>query len=172
MKDRTTIRVSKGKEHVLEEFQDIVKNRLHSDQCYVTTELYEAFIKAIKQLPSEPMDSVEMKFFKQNIQINLGCNFYYDVKKARRAPPEINLDKNRFFPLLLEEWPTMNEEAKDFMRTRLKEAGIIETHPSVSSGTQKNLIKKIWASMEESMTKGIRALKKYGLLLLKRLKRC
>lgn len=101
----------------------MVKEDLHSDICYVTLELWEAFLNAMKQKPKPP---VELKFAKQNVQINMGCNFYYAPSKPRRAvTPQLALDKNYFFPLLIEEWPTMKPEAKKFWRKRLKEAGII-----------------------------------------------
>lgn len=134
MARRTTIRIPEEKLELYQDFCKVVKDDLHSDICYVTVELWEAFLLALKNAPKPPKDPVELKFAKQNIQINLGCNFYYTPQKPRRKiTPEVALNKNYFFPLLIEEWDTLKPEAKAYWRNKLMEAGIIEK-PAVRIG--------------------------------------
>lgn len=138
----TTIRLLPDKIHVYDDFKNLVKDVLHSDICYVTTSLFEAFNQAVLKTPNAN-DPVTMKFLKQNVQINIGCNFNYNVAKARRNqyPPKTELDKNNFFPMLIEQWPTMTTKSKKFWTDRLKEVGIIKTRkrrpPSVSTRKKK-----------------------------------
>lgn len=121
----------------------------------------------MRELPKDGQRNppVEIKFLRQNVQINIGCNFNYSPKKARRYPiqpfpPEIKLDKNHFFPLLLDEWPSMKEENKAFWRERLKEVGIILPDPAPSKPKHRpqrvrkpRKRKKIFSKlMEQSMT--------------------
>lgn len=132
---RTTIRIPEDKINVYREFYEMVKEDLHSDICYVTVELWEAFLNAMKQKPKPP---IEMKFAKQNVQINMGCNFYYAPSKPRRElTPELALNKNYFFPLLIEEWKTLKPEAQVYWRKRLEEAGIIEKPKEVRKRRKK-----------------------------------
>jgi hypothetical protein len=90
------------------------------------TSLMEAFIQGSNQTPN-PNDPVTLKFLKQNIQLNIGCNFNYNVKKARRIQheTELNVNKNIFFPALIEQWPTMTQANRDFWLQRLQQEGII-----------------------------------------------
>jgi len=123
---RTTIRIPEEKTKVYHDFIQLVKDQLHSDICYVTCELWEAFLVAIKSAPKPPSQPHEIRFAKQNIQINMGCSFYYAPQKPRRElTPERVFNKNYFFPLLMEQWQSLKPEAKKFWRERLKEAGII-----------------------------------------------
>jgi hypothetical protein len=156
---RTTIRILKEKEWVLPRFKKIVTEDLHSDQCYVETWLHEAFVTAFEQAPN-PEDPLVLKLLRQNIQINIACNLNYNVRKGRRQPPGINkdpltmprmeLNKNRFFPLLLEEWDTLSAAQKDFWLQRLQESGIIPI------AAQKKDDQKNTDSMEQSMLIGIK----------------
>jgi hypothetical protein len=58
----------------------------------------------------------------------MGCNFFYQPGKARRLPknglPEINLDKNRFLPLFLEEFPSMKEASFKYYQERFRDSGL------------------------------------------------
>lgn len=130
--ERVTIRLEPGKEHVYTAFKELVINTLHSDVCYVTTSLMEAFTHAMQQNPK--LTPVTITFARQNVQINMGCTFQYYTKKAKRIPYDgrkaQNVDKNYFFPLLLEEWPTLDAQAKAYWLHRLREQGIL---PSVST---------------------------------------
>lgn len=160
--NRVTIRIPEGKEQVYATFKEVVKD-LGSDICYVNISLMEAFNTAIKNAPNAA-SPVTMKFLRQSIQLNIGCNFNYTVKKSRRLPeqdlPKINLDKNYTLPLLLEEWPTLKPEVKAFWRQRLEEGGIIpqspkrkrRTGPSVSTGKRKKHKHNFFRSMKQSMT--------------------
>lgn len=139
------------KRQIYPRFRDYVTKELGSDICYVTTSLWEIFLRGMDQLPptKEPL---EIKFLRQNVQINMGCTLNYNVKKARRSPgapglpelPRMDVSKNHFFPLLLEEWETLSAAQKLFWRQRLQEAGIIPksrkkrslSPPSVSTGNQ------------------------------------
>lgn len=133
--------------------------------CYVTVELWEAFSQAIKNAPN-PSAPVTLKFLRQHIQLNIGCNFNYNVRKARRLPtgpalPEIQLDRNHILPGLLEMWPTLKPESKKWWRKALRVAGVLEprrarkhTLPSVSTGKRKDTIAEERRSMDQSMTFG------------------
>ena len=156
-----TIRIARGKEDVYPEFKRIVTEKLGSSTCYTLTSLMEAFNSAIKNLPN-PSDPLTVKFLRQNVQINIGCAFHYDVKRARRKPepPIIELDKNRFFPLLLEEWKTMKPEARRFWIKRLEENGIF-THSSISTRNhtprpRKSLKSKLRKFMKQCKTNVLR----------------
>ena len=137
---------------------------LGSDVCFVTTSLWEIFLRGMDQLPptNEPM---EIKFLRQNVQINMGCQIFYAPQKARRIPgsefPKIEINKNHFFPLLLDEWKTLSAAQKLFWRQRLKEAGVIprarqkgsrRRAPYVSTGRRKRKSKKILGRWKQSMT--------------------
>lgn len=166
--ERVTIRVQPGKELVYPEFKDLVTKNLGSDVCYVTTALWEAFNQAIKSAPN-PADPLTLRFLRQSIQLNIGCNFNYNVKKARRSPPgpgplpEVKLDRNHILPGLLEMWPTLKPGSKQFWREKLLEAGVLpgkdrpqpreaKALPSVSTGTPKATITEKPKPMEHSMT--------------------
>lgn len=125
---RVTIRLLPDKRQVYDDFKDNVINRYHSDICYVMTSLMEAFNTATLKSPN-PDQVVTMTFLKQNVQVNIGCNFNYNVKKARRIQhqPEMNVNKNVFFPALIEEWQTMKKANQEFWLRRLQEEGIIPT---------------------------------------------
>lgn len=170
--ERVTVRVLPEKRQIYPRFRDYVTKELGSDICYVTTSLWEIFLRGMDQLPptKEPF---EIKFLRQNVQINMGCTMNYNVKKARRTPgalglPTLEIGKNHFFPLLLEEWPTLSEAQKLFWRQRLQEAGIIskpiekrfeslpsetfESPPSVSTGIIESTSFQARQEMENSMT--------------------
>jgi len=138
-----TIRLNTGKEYVYDEFKDNVINKQHSDVCYVLTCIMESYNKAVANIP-DPDSKVTMEFMKQTVQINIGCNFNYNTKKARRLPPEtIRKQKNYFLPLVLDEWDTLSEKQKNYIRQQLAKEGII---PSVSNGTKENRIIKFFKS--------------------------
>ena len=164
-KERVTIRVQKSKQYVYPEFYKLVKAQ-GSDICYVTVSLWEAFNQAIKNAPN-PADPITLKFQRQHIQLNIGCNFNYNVKKARRLPPgsglpEIQLDRNHILPGLIEMWPTLKPESKAYWRKALKDAGVLpETRrrprkpkppPPVSTGAPGDIITKTVKRMELGMT--------------------
>jgi hypothetical protein len=167
--ERVTIRVLPEKKEVYPRFKNLVTKELGSDVCFVTTSLWEAFLIGMgKAVPPEGLENLEIKFLRQNVQINIGCQITYQPKKARRTPatpgmsqlPIIEIRKNHLMPLLLEEWRTLNAASKKFWRKRLKEEGIIprkrrkkRTPPSVSTGTRKGSTEKKSKPMEKSMTK-------------------
>lgn len=163
--ERVTIRVQPGKELVYPEFKELVTEKLGSDVCFVTTSLWEAFNQAIKSAPN-PADPVTLKFLRQHIQLNIGCNFNYNVKKSRRVPPpktllpEVQLDRNHILPGLLEMWPTLKPESKAYWRKVFKEAGILpearrlrprkpKPHTSVSTGPLGGIITKFWGWLKD-----------------------
>lgn len=166
--EKVTVRVLPEKRQIYPRFKDLVTKELGSDVCFVTMALWEAFLNGMDQLP--PVDEqLEIKFARQNVQINIGCQITYQPMKARRTPgslsplPTMEVKKNYFFPLLLEEWETLGEPQKQFWRERLLEAGIIEqprarrkrssrAPPSVSTGNRKHKRKNLVRRMEESMT--------------------
>lgn len=181
LKERVTIRVLPEKMQVYPRFKDLVTKELGSDVCFITTSLWEAFLTAMDQVPP-PDDQLEIKFLRQNVQINIGCNIVYSPKKARRTPltptlPKIEMKKNLFMPLVLDEWKTLDEKQKAMLRQQLIQEGIIEppapkkpkrkrkkrsdagkprrkrsSPPSVSTGKRKSKSKKFWNRMGNSMT--------------------
>lgn len=124
---RVTIRLLPDKRQVYDDFKDNVINRYHSDICYVMTSLMEAFNTATLKSPNSN-DVVTMTFLKQNVQINIGCNFNYNVKKARRIQTrtDLTVNKNIAWPNFIEEFPNMTEKNKDFWTKELLNAGVIQ----------------------------------------------
>lgn len=146
---RVTIRMIPGKENVYQQFKQNVIEVYHSDICYVMTSLMEAFNAATDQKPNA--DTVVMKFYKQNVQINIGCNFNYNVKKARRIQTDTDLtvNKNIAWPNFIEEWPNMTQENKQFWLNELQNHGIIpkqknfqQTQPRDKSHTLLHTLQK------------------------------
>lgn len=169
-------------------FKELVTKKLGSDVCFVTTSLWEAFLIAMDQVPPASEQALEMKFMRQNVQINIGCNITYQPKKARRSPitpsvsqlPIIEIRKGHLLPLLLEQWQSMNEKSKAFWRERLIEFGIMpkprkrrkrKTPPSVSTGKKrKRKSSRPGKPKGNSMTKVTGALRKGWRRLLRRRK--
>jgi hypothetical protein len=156
MVERVTIRVAKGKEDVYPEFKRLVTEELHSDVCYVTTELWEVFLAAMKNAP-EPHKPVIMEFLKQNIQINMGCTFQYYTQRAKRQPhdakPIIETSVNHLLPNLLDQWANLKPEAKRYWLAEFKRIGIIPTCPTSSTGKRERAHKKIFKILKLCMTK-------------------
>ena len=135
---RVTLRLPPQKLEIYKEFKFIVTELQHSDICYVIGELIEAYVNAVKQIPNPDARTI-LTFAKQNIQINMGCSFNYNVKKPKRLPhqtiidkldleEQVILSKNRVLPNLIEQWPTLKPRAQEFWRTALTKAGIIESN--------------------------------------------
>lgn len=167
LKEKVTIRVLPEKIQVYPRFKELVTKELGSDVCFVTTSLWEAFLTAMDQAPPAVPGQLEIKFLRQNVQINIGCKILYQPKKARRTPgtptlPRIEKKKNLFLPLVLDEWQTLEKQQKMKLISQMAEEGLLDeiiqliglepTHPSVSTGAQESAIKKIWKRMENSMT--------------------
>lgn len=124
---RVTIRLLPEKAHVYQDFKDVVTKRLHSDVCYVTTMLMESFVNAVQETPN-PDNPLEMNFVKQNIQINMGCDFNYYTKKARRTPSdlsEITTDTHNVLPNVLNQFPELNAKAREFWFREFQLQGLI-----------------------------------------------
>lgn len=175
LRERVTIRVNPDKMQIYPRFKELVTRQLGSDVCFVTTSLWEAFLNAMDQVPPPSEKAIEMKFMRQNVQINIGCNITYQPKKARRSPatpsvsmkPIIEIRKGHFLPLLLEEWSTMNARSKAFWTERLIEAGIMpkprkrrKRAPSVSTGKRKRKRSRAAKLMGNCMTKVTGALRR------------
>lgn len=136
---KVTIRLLPSKVHVYPEFKKLVIEEQGSDVCFVLTWLMEAYTKAVRASQTQvPYSPVELKLSKQNVQINMGCTINYNTRKARRVQDfdKVEVAKNRFLPLLVEEFPNLDDNAKRFWRKRLIDAGIIP--PSVSTPTSKS----------------------------------
>lgn len=176
LKERVTLRLLPSKLQVYPRFRDLTKD-LGSDVCFVTTSLWEAWIRAMDQLPPVD-DQLEIKFMRQHVQINIGCNINYSPQKARRSPGTVGAPggstnfirpveqkKNLFLPLVFDEWKTLEKAQKIKLIQQMAEEGLLEeilelTHPSVSTGESKSTAKKIWELLENSMTKVTDWLKK------------
>jgi hypothetical protein len=177
--EKVTVRVLPDKLQVYPRFRDLVTQKLGSDVCFVTTSLWEAFLIGMDQLP--PADEqLEMKFLRQNVQINIGCQITYQPTKARRFPPKdqlplIQISKNQLLPGLLDEWKTLDAAAKRYWRKRFREAGIIQPrrrrNPSVSTGKRKRKNYRAWGKMEQSMTNASKRMIIKAGRLLRRLKK-
>jgi len=178
LRERVTIRVLPEKMQIYPRFKELVTKQLGSDVCFVTTSLWEAFLTAMAENP--PADQpIEMKFLRQNVQINIGCSIKYQPKKARRYPSKewtgsdpsfpyyINRDKNPILPGIIEQWDSLKPEAQKFWRERLQEAGIIQdpgspidpnitpeskSPPFVSTPAQPKPLKKFCELCWNSMT--------------------
>jgi hypothetical protein len=115
-----------------ETIKKFVVEDLHSDMCFIQWSLLRAFFYGLSKKPNIN-NTFEIKFPRQNIQMNIGCTINYNRLKARRLPPKeppLELRKDYLLPLLLEEWSTLSEAKKTFWRERLKENGIIYTSDS------------------------------------------
>lgn len=179
LRERVTIRVLPEKMQIYPRFKELVTKQLGSDVCFVTTELWEAFLLAMDQAPPVEKQPIEMKFLRQNVQINIGCSIKYQPKKARRYPDKewtgsdpsfpyyINRDNNPILPEIIKQWDTLQPKAREFWRKRLQEAGIIpdpgsnidpnitpesSSHPSVSTPAKDKPLKKFCKILEQSMT--------------------
>jgi len=169
LRERVTIRVLPEKMQIYPRFKELVTKELGSDVCFVTTSLWEAFLQAMDQNP--PTDQpIEMKFMRQNVQINIGCQFLYQPKKARRTPGSkaftgsdpsfpfyVDKKNEQLLPQFLDQWETMSQKAKDFWMQRFIEKGIIPHEeppapPSVSTPAQDKPLKKIYKTLKKSMT--------------------
>lgn len=128
-------------------FKDLVTKKLGSDVCYTTVSLFRAFLNAMGQASQEP-DQVEIKFLRQNVQINMGCTFTYEVKKRRRAaethfPEEILTDRDNLLPKVVDQYSNIAKQARDYWFKIFVQEGIIK-QPRVSTGTRKPRVKKIF----------------------------
>jgi hypothetical protein len=166
LRERVTIRVLPQKMQIYPRFKELVTEILGSDVCFVTTSLWEAFLQAMDQNP--PADQpIEMKFLRQNVQINIGCQFLYQPKKSRRTPASktwtgsdpsfpfyVERDKNPLLPELLDQWENLSGKSKEFWIQRFKEKGIIpkDPSPSVSTPGKDKPLKKFFKLLENSMT--------------------
>ena len=142
---RVTLRLPPQKLEIYREFKYLVTEVQHSDICYVIGELIEAYVNAVKQIPN-PNSKTILTFVKQNIQINMGCEFNYNVKKPKRLPhqnlidnqdlkEQVTLSKNYILPNLIEQWPTLKPRAQEYWRQLFRKAGIIPagSDPALSS---------------------------------------
>lgn len=123
-----TIRLNEDKADVYKDFKEVVIDKLHSDVCYVTTMLMESFTKAVNGKPN-PDDPTVLNFVKQNVQINMGCNFNYFTKKARRNAPDraqdVVTDTHNLLPNVADDFPNISEKARSFWFEEFQAQGII-----------------------------------------------
>ena len=165
LRERVTIRVLPEKMQIYPRFKELVCEQLGSDVCFVTTSLWEAFLQAMDQNPPVSDQPIEMKFMRQNVQINIGCQILYQPKKARRYPNypgkqgfpfHLEKENSHLLPEILDQWETLKQSTKDFWIQRLREKGIIppdpEPLPSVSTPAHDKPLKKIFKTLLNSMT--------------------
>lgn len=122
------------------EIKDFIIDELGSDLCFVQWSLLKAFFKGLKNSPSPEQENIELKFLRQNIQLNIGCTINYNRLKARRLPheiprePPVQVDRSFKLPLLLEDWDLLSEKSKAFWKQAMIEKGILEApHPLTST---------------------------------------
>ena len=168
LREKVTIRVLPEKMQIYPRFKELVTEQLGSDVCFVTTSLWEAFLQAMDQNPPAINDPIEMKFMRQNVQINIGCQILYQPKKARRTPGTflktdksfpfyVEKDRGHLLPGFLDQWDHMSEKSKSFWLQRLQEKGIIPHEeppapPSVSTPARDKPLKKFFKTLYNSMT--------------------
>jgi hypothetical protein len=135
------------KADVYDNFKKVTTDRLHSDVCYVMTMLMESFTNAVNESPN-PDDPLTLHFVKQNVQINMGCNFNYFTKKARRnakdPAEDVITDTHNLLPNIVDDMPNLSPKARSFWFQEFQAQGFIpkeanlDTDPVVSTGkTQK-----------------------------------
>lgn len=80
------IRVPPQKQPIIDEFKALIKEKLHSDTCFVTTMLIESFVKAHRETPEPTV----IRLVRQNITINQNCTNIYgtSLKRPRRLMPK------------------------------------------------------------------------------------
>jgi len=171
--ERVTIRILKSKLDVYPKFKELVTKKIGSDICFVTVQLWEAFLQAFEKMPdAENQQKYEIKFLRQNVQINIGSTVYYQPKKARRYPNHdlITTEKNLYFQEVFKDFHTLKDIQKKQILDQLVKEGIVPdpqivaakkirkprkkraTHPRVSTGKRKKrkgFFIKLW---EYSMT--------------------
>lgn len=171
-----SIRLNKDKEEVYPEFKKLVTEELHSDVCYTLTALMEAFNSAVKNIPP-PEGVTEIKFLRQNVQINIGTNFNYNVRRPRRQPPgslppAISLKKEHFLPLFIEEMKEgiVKPESKKFWAERFREAGLLQELNELAGlpVAKKPRRRRKRAVKKKAKRQGLKRLLKLGLKTLKR----
>lgn len=131
-----------------------------SDICFITTELWKAYLTAMQKLPATP-NSVTLNLPRQHIQLNIGCNFNYQVKRPRRTPQDmITLDKNRLIPEMLNDFENLQTPTQDFWIKRMKD--LLEKHgyqiqtpytPTPQKPKpRKKFLKKAWNRVQQLFT--------------------
>lgn len=126
--DRVTIRILKSKLDVYPKFKELVTNKIGSDICFVTVQLWEAFLQAFENAPDpENQQKYEIKFLRQNVQINIGSTVYYQPKKARRYPKQdiITTEKNLYFQEVFKDFHTLKDIQKKQILDQLVKEGIV-----------------------------------------------
>lgn len=142
-------RVTEADYKQYEKIKEFITDDLGSDVCFIQWNLLLAFFNGMKQAPPAN-DVIELKFLRQHIQLNIGCQINYNRMKARRLPPEptppaIKTDREFKLPLLLEDFPLLSDKSKDFWKTEIINRRIVtvddflcqRTHPFISIGTAK-----------------------------------
>jgi hypothetical protein len=125
--------------------KDFVCEVQGSDICFITTELWRAYLTAMQKLPSLSSE-VTLNLPRQHIQLNIGCNFNYNVKRPRRTPQDmITLDKNHFLPEVINDWENLSPKTQDYWRQRLIEKGIIPK-------PQTNFFRRLWNRVKHLFT--------------------
>ena len=102
----------------------------------------ESFVNAVNETPNTD-DPITLHFVKQNIQINMGCNFNYFTKKARRnakdPAEDIITDTRNLLPNVVDDLPQLSQKARSFWFDEFKAQGLIpkdanlDSPPSVSA---------------------------------------
>lgn len=139
---RVTIRLLPEKADVYEDYKKVITERLHSDICYVTTMLMESFVNAVNETPNAESPYF-MNFVKQNVQVNMGCNFNYFTKKARRnahdQAEDVVTDTHHLMPEVVNQYPDLSVKARDFWFKEFQDQGLIpKVPPIVSTGKPKH----------------------------------
>lgn len=140
--------------------KDFVCNVQGSDICFLTTELWRAYLTAMQKLPTLP-NGITLNLPRQHIQLNIGCNFNYNVKRPRRTPQDmITLDKNHMLPEMINDFQNLQPQTQTFwlqrMKTLLEQQGYQITNPSASTpqtpNPKPNILKQLWIRVKQMFT--------------------
>ena len=168
------IRVPKDKQAIIDEYKELIKDRLHSDTCFLTTMLIESFVKAHREI-KEP---TVIQLVKQDITINQNCTNIYGtaLKRSRRLAPESELQQQALTRCEFCELPAtrrylypmhgyldvcVNHYSKAVRSLGYKEVpniepsiGLTPTFPLKEAKAKKvNFLRRIWNSVKQMISK-------------------
>ncbi len=148
-----------------EQIKNFIIEELGSDLCFIQWNLLRAFFNGMTKTTPNKQDTIELKFLRQNIQLNIGCQINYNRVKARRLPkpqpPILKVDREFKLPLFLEDFNLLSEKSKAFWRKEIIKKGIVtkndfDTHTLISNGKAKSKIsffRKLWRIVQQLFTK-------------------
>ena len=156
------------------EIKDFIINDLGADLCFVQWNLLRAFFNGMNKTAPLDQDKIELKFLRQNIQLNIGCQINYNRFKARRVPnpkpPVVKTDREFKLPLLLEDFPLLSKKARSFWKKQIIAREIVTVddflclrRTLVSTGNpkpHKSFFKRFHSIVKQLFTNGLKWVKR------------